>query len=821
MKSIDIRNTFIDFFKSKQHIAVPSAPVVPENDPTLLFTNAGMNQFKPYFLGDQTPPFSRAVNSQPCIRVSGKHNDLEDVGLDTYHHTSFEMLGNWSFGDYYKKEAIIWAWELLTEHFKFPKAHLLATVFEDDEEAFELWRTHTDIQPNHIVKCGKKDNFWEMGATGPCGPCSELHIDLHPNQGAAIQRDPDNQGLSSRYMELWNLVFIQYNRQASGMLDSLPACHVDTGAGLERLAAQLQGVSSNYDTACFKDIIHSVESLVGVPYDGGKNGVLHRVIADHIRTVCFGISDNVLPSNDGRGYVLRRLIRRALRFASQAGKNEPFLYQLVPVVNDTLGGHYPNIVKRESYIADLVKAEEQQFLRTLSTGLGLFETMVTDLKKHNQTTIDGQMAFKLYDTYGFPFDLTQVMAKENQMNVDEDGFNQALNTQKERSRQARTETIQDGKDESLTLVSSIVEPVQHGVYIHAPGGGEARIPVNDEQRFGIAQNHTSTHLLHEALRQVLGEGVHQAGSLVDVNRLRFDFTYHQSITKDQLHQIEALVNQWIREDHPITITQEPIEDAKKRGAHAMFGEKYGDEVRVVCVPDISIELCAGNHVFRTQALEVFKIVSESAIAAGTRRIEALVGNLRVDTFNQKQITLALAEYKKRYDTLQQKAKQVGYSLPKAIDHIDDINDLKPILTALNEHGKSIEQQLKSHDQDQVAGLITDVIGQKQPFQTGIGDVVIVRIKEQPLPILRDLSDQIASRLNEYALLLVSENDASGHAIAKVSKKMSAHVKANQMIQELTQITGGKGGGRDQMAQAGGLQLEHIDEGIAAMRQKYA
>ncbi|MGA0242041.1 MAG: alanine--tRNA ligase, partial [Candidatus Marinamargulisbacteria bacterium] len=434
MKSIDLRQAYIDFFKSKGHVFVPSAPVVPVNDPTLLFTNAGMNQFKPYFLGTDTPTHRRAVNSQPCIRVSGKHNDLEDVGLDTYHHTSFEMLGNWSFGDYYKKEAIEWAWQLLTEVFKLPKAHLLATVYEDDDEAAQLWRDCTDILPEHIVRCGRKDNFWEMGSTGPCGPCSEIHLDLDPTKGKPIERDPETGGLNSRYMELWNLVFIQYDRQADGVLQNLPECHVDTGAGLERLAAQLQGVSSNYDTDCFQLIIQAIEGALGVAYAPDQGGVPHRVIADHIRTVAFGISDNVRPSNDGRGYVLRRLIRRALRFAAQAGKNTPFLHQLIPVVNESLGGHYPNISARLDYIAELVEAEEAQFLRTVASGLTLFKSLVTDLKSIKRSTIPGEMAFKLYDTYGFPFDLTQVMAKEQGLSVDNDGFNQALADQKERSR---------------------------------------------------------------------------------------------------------------------------------------------------------------------------------------------------------------------------------------------------------------------------------------------------------------------------------------------------------------------------------------------------
>ena len=430
MKSIDVRKGFIDFFKSKNHTFVNAAPVVPQNDPSLLFTNAGMNQFKPIFLGTEQATIKRAVNAQPCIRVSGKHNDLEDVGLDTYHHTSFEMLGNWSFGDYYKKEAIVWAWELLTEVYKLPKKNLLATVYEEDDEAFQLWLDSTDINPDHIVRCGKKDNFWEMGATGPCGPCSEIHLDCDPSAGLPIQIDPDSGGLSQRYMELWNLVFIQFNREQDGRLSNLPQSHIDTGAGLERLTAQLQGVSSNYDTDCFQSLIKQIENELGLNYRQDRGGIPHRVISDHIRTVAFGISDNVIPSNEGRGYVLRRLIRRALQFASQAGKNDPFLYRLIQNVNDSFGGHYKNIEKRCDYIAEIVKSEEAQFLKTVSSGLSLFNTLVDDIKAANKNQLSGKMAFKLYDTYGFPFDLTQVMAKEKNIELDESGFNKELDEQR-------------------------------------------------------------------------------------------------------------------------------------------------------------------------------------------------------------------------------------------------------------------------------------------------------------------------------------------------------------------------------------------------------
>ena len=821
MKSFEVRQAFIDFFESKNHKFVPAAPVVPTNDPTLLFTNAGMNQFKPYFLGTETPSYKRAVNSQPCIRVSGKHNDLEEVGIDTYHHTSFEMLGNWSFGDYYKKEAIIWGWELLTEVYKLPKDHLLATVYEDDDEAFELWQSCTDIHPEHIVRCGKKDNFWEMGATGPCGPCSEIHLDLTPDQGLPIERDSTTGGLSNRYMELWNLVFIQYDRQQDGSLTPLPACHIDTGAGLERLTAQLQGVSSNYDTDCFQALIQSVESELNVPYEQGDGGIPHRVISDHIRTVAFGISDNVLPSNEGRGYVLRRLIRRALRFASQAGKKSPFLYRLIPVVHDALGGHYEQIGQRCDYIAELVESEEAQFLRTVSSGLTLFNQELERLRANHQSEITGEVAFKLYDTYGFPLDLTQVMASENNITVDDNGFNNALNQQRERSRSARTEALSDGKDDTIEALSSFVGNVQHGVYIDQPGGGEARLPVNDEQRFGIAQHHTGTHLLHEGLRKVLGSQVHQAGSMVDVNRLRFDFSYGKAITKDELAQISMFVNQCIEESHVVKITEESLDDAKARGAHAMFGEKYGERVRVVDIPNISIELCGGNHVTNTKDLQQFQIVSESAVAAGTRRIEALVGFDRVEKYLEEKKQMLFKDYQKRWQALDEKAKVTNLSMPKKETLENSYDDIASALNQLISFGKTLEKEVKKSQQDMAGSLFDSIIESPLELRSGGGVAIFHIVDEQPVPVLRDLADRVVNALGDCAVVLSSRLNGQSHAVAKVSSSVLKSITAKELIDALTSVTGGGGGGRDNMAQAGGINAQKLDDGMAHISEKYA
>ncbi|MEK9727567.1 MAG: alanine--tRNA ligase [Candidatus Margulisiibacteriota bacterium] len=817
MNSIEIRSKFIDFFKSKGHTFVPASPVVPTNDPTLLFTNAGMNQFKPYFLGTESPLYQRAVNSQPCIRVSGKHNDLEDVGFDTYHHTSFEMLGNWSFGDYYKKEAIVWAWELLTEVYQLPKANLVVTVYKDDDEAEALWRTETDIHPDHVVRCGKKDNFWEMGATGPCGPCSEIHLDLHPDQGLPIERDTHSDGLSDRYMELWNLVFIQNDRQANGQLNALPLSHVDTGAGLERLAAQLPGVSSNYDTDCFKRIIDQVAAELHLPYSPDEGGVPHRVISDHIRTVAFGIADNVRPSNDGRGYVLRRLIRRALRFASQAGKDTPFLYQLLPTLNDTFGGHYQHIHDRMDFIADLVKSEEEQFLKTVSSGLTLFNQLVSKIKSDDQSQVSGDIAFKLYDTYGFPLDLTQVLAKEHNLTVDESGYNKQLEIQRERSRQARQEVLNNGMDESIIANSTHCADVHAGVYIDHPGGGEARIPANNEQRFGIAQHHTGTHLLHEGLRQVLGQQIQQAGSLVDVNRLRFDFTYNKAISKDELNQIEFIVNQWVLENHPVKISEESLDAAKKRGAHAMFGEKYGELVRVVDIPNISIELCGGNHVLQTSDLQSIKVVSESAVAAGIRRIEALVGKDRIKDYESSIQERAFLEYQKRWDHLFEKSQGTTIKMPEKLIASASLLAIETQLDALFNVSKEIEKAHLKNQQSIASDLIQELLQTATPLKDGKGEAIFQVIDDQPIPVLRDLADRMMAKIGQGMIVLVAKSSPKGQAIAKVS---SLDVSAKELINELTSITGGGGGGRDNMAQAGGISVEKVHAGLAHIHQKY-
>ncbi len=702
--SKQIREEFINFFVQRGHRFVPSSPVVPQDDPTLLFTNAGMNQFKDVFLGIGTRPYKRAVNSQKCIRVSGKHNDLEEVGHDTYHHTFFEMLGNWSFGDYYKKEAIAWAWELLTEVWNLPKDKLWATVYKDDDEAAELWPQVTDLPAERVLIFGEKDNFWEMGETGPCGPCSEIHIDLGPDH-CDKQHIEGHQcrvnGDCGRYIELWNLVFIQYNRDESGQLHRLPATHVDTGMGFERIVAVLQKVPSNYDTDLFTPILDEIGKLAGIKYREAAEDqqVAFRVIADHIRMLTFAITDGALPSNEGRGYVLRRILRRAARYARKLSLHEPFIYRLVPVVIEIMGDAFPEIRERRDHVMEVIRSEEENFNKTLDRGIEIFENLVARLQKEGKRIIPGEEAFRLYDTYGFPLDLTRIMAEEKNMSVDEEGFDREMEKQRERARQAGKFTAQfDHVDNWNVLVhcptnshfigyDALEAETQickfarnNGTYqivltetpFYAESGGQVadhgkiivedvELEVVDVQKQGeeivhickapqdlklvharaVAKvdpawrlptmyNHTATHLLHAALRRVLGSHVQQAGSLVTPERLRFDFTHFKKIEPEQLREIENIVNEQIRRNTPLEVVYTSFEKARELGAMALFGEKYGEEVRVIIIDDFSRELCGGTHVKRTGQIGSFLIVQEMSIASGIRRIEAITGPKAVE-----------------------------------------------------------------------------------------------------------------------------------------------------------------------------------------------
>ncbi len=693
MKSTEVRQSFLDFFKSKGHTIVPSAPVVPLDDPTLLFTNAGMNQFKNIFLGLEKRDYVRVADTQKCIRASGKHNDLEDVGFDTYHHTFFEMLGNWSFGDYYKAEAIEWAWELLTKVWGLPKDRLYATVYRSDEEAEKLWKKIAGLPSERVQRFDEKDNFWEMGETGPCGPCSEIHIDLTPDKsGAKLVNAGD-----PRVMEIWNLVFIQYNREADRSLKELPAKHVDTGMGFERVLAVLNNLRSNYDSDLFTPIIAKVSELSGKGYDF-ENGVAHRAISDHLRCLSFAIADGALPSNEGRGYVLRRILRRAARFGRKLGFQEPFFHKLVPVLVDIMGEAFPELKEKHQYVSLVIKAEEESFNNTLDRGLEIFEKIVTNVRSENATIIPGEDAFRLYDTYGFPIDLTQLMARERGLTVDEDGFNKSMDEQRERSHAAGKWEYEidfkpdewrqltkgsesrfvgytdyeieseirrlhvDGDRVLLTLADTpfyaesggqvgdagriegegfaieIVDVQKAGSHIVHVGrliNGKIETPkivakIDKERRWATARHHTATHLLHKALRDSVGTHVTQAGSLVAPDRLRFDVTHFQKIEPAQLEDIEGAVNEHIRKDLEIETFQMPYTEARKLGAMAIFEEKYGDVVRVVKIGDYSLELCGGTHLHHTGEAGMFALVSESSAAAGIRRIEALAGKMSED-----------------------------------------------------------------------------------------------------------------------------------------------------------------------------------------------
>ena len=714
MKANEIRKSFLDFFQSKQHMVVPSAPIVVKNDPTLMFTNAGMNQFKDVFLGNNPRKAPRVTDIQKCLRVSGKHNDLEEVGRDTYHHTMFEMMGNWSFGDYFKKEAIAWGWEFLTEVMKIDKNKLYVTVFGGDDkdgmapdnEAYEFWKEHVD--ESRIIYGSKKDNFWEMGETGPCGPCSEIHIDIRDEEARKKinGRDLVNKD-DPEVIEIWNLVFMQYNRLANGSLVDLPAKHVDTGMGFERLVRVMQGKKSNYDTDVFTPIINEISRLSGIKYgENEKSDIAMRVVADHLRAVSFAITDGQLPSNNGAGYVIRRILRRAVRYGYTFLKfTEPFVYNLLPVLVNEMGEQYPEIKAQQTLVSKVIYEEEASFLRTLSLGIKRFENYVEQNK--GAKLINGAFAFELFDTYGFPVDLTNLMAEEKGLEVDMEGFNNNLKEQKDRSRKAAEkmsgdwvelihedkpttfvgytemeceakilkfrEVVAKGKkhfeivldktpfyaemggqvgdkgvlvseNETLHVVNTVKE---NDLSIHItdalPQQPEAvfTAKVDVERRLKIEANHTATHLMHAALRQVLGTHVEQKGSMVDDERLRFDFSHFAKMTEEEIRKVETIVNQKIREDLPNqTAVDVPIDEARNMGAMALFGEKYGDKVRVVKFGEgYSCELCGGTHIPSTGRIGAFKILTEGAIAAGVRRIEAITGEAVIDYLDNQIDTL--------------------------------------------------------------------------------------------------------------------------------------------------------------------------------------
>lgn len=813
MEAKQIRSTFIEFFKSKQHQFVPSSPIVVKNDPTLMFTNAGMNQFKDFFLGNEQAKASRVANSQKCLRVSGKHNDLEEVGVDTYHHTMFEMLGNWSFGDYFKKEAIEWAWELLTEVYALPKQRLYVSVFGGDDgdglgkdiEAFDIWK---NIVPEDRILFGnKKDNFWEMGDTGPCGPCSEIHIDLRPDEERKML---DGYGLVNndhpQVIEIWNLVFMQFNRLSDGSLKDLPAKHVDTGMGFERLVRAIQNKSSNYDTDIFMPFINVLEEKSGISYGKDeKIDIAMRVVVDHIRAIAFTIADGQLPSNNKAGYVIRRILRRAVRYGyTFLGFQKPFLFELMPLLADNFGGIFPELSAQQDFIAKVIMEEEASFLRTLDNGLKKLEQIKEELANANSSVIPGKTAFELYDTYGFPLDLTSLIARENGLSVDEKGFVTEMEIQKNRSRAAAEQETGDWvlvkSDEAVEFVgydhlsasSSIIkyrsikdkkgdrfQVVLDKTPFYAESGGQVgdqgslksdsetikvldtkkendlivhfvdRIPsdpsevflaeVNVFKRKASMNNHSATHLLHAALKKVLGEHVQQKGSLVNENLLRFDFSHFAKMTEDEIAQVELIVNAKIRENiHLNEQRNVPIEDAKAQGATALFGEKYGDFVRVITFDkDFSVELCGGTHVKATGEIGLLKIVSEGSISAGVRRIEAITASSAEQYVNdqikliseiqellkspkdlKKSVESLLVErneLKKEIENLHaRQAVAIKQELIKVVKEVNGYNFIAAEVALPNADAlKKLAFELKNEVANVVVVLAADIVGKPQ------------------------------------------------------------------------------------------------------------
>jgi len=851
MKSTEIRKQFFDFFSNKEHSFVRSASLIPKDDPTLLFNNAGMNQFKGVLLGNESPKSFRVYNSQKCIRVSGKHNDLEQVGLDAYHHTFFEMLGNWSFGDYYKKEAIKWAWELLTDIWKLNKKRLWVTVYKEDIEAYNIWKDFTDISADRLLFFGKKENFWEMGETGPCGPCSEIHYYVGNN---ISNQQAKGVNVSDDYWELWNLVFIENNRLSNGKLEDLPKKHIDTGAGLERIAAVLQRKTSNYDTDLFLPIISQQEKLLGVKYE--KNLIAHRAIADHIRMLTFSIGDGVIPTNDGRGYVVRRILRRAARYGRSLGYKKPFLKDLVDPVVKIMGDIYPEIYEKSKYIKKVIESEELNFNETLDRGIIQFENIL------NNTTgkiISGKDAFKLYDTFGFPFDLTVQMASENGCQVDELQFKSLMKKQKKKARDKakfdpnkniiwthikkvkKTEFVgynelsisasissynesenkisiildktpfyaeqggqigDTGKIIGKEFVLNVIDTIKNGLHhIHICKfekgskitSANITATIDLERRLNINKNHTATHLLHKALKITLGDQIQQAGSLVGPNYLRFDINHYEKISSDELNSIERIVNKEIQTNSKINISKKSYDEAKKEGAEAIFEEKYGDEVRVINVSNFSKELCGGTHVKRTGEIGFFKIKEESSLATGIRRLVCVTG-----------------------------FESINYLLKG----FNSIHDLKMILNSnedelvtrvesLLELRKNLEKEIKKKQVNindvQISKIVKNSrnIG-KYKFVTGLFQI-------NDLNLLKETGDKIRDSLDSGIAILASVIENRSVIVCVVTddiKKKSFN--ANQLAKIIGNQIGGGGGGKPHLATAGGKGKIDFDELFSEM-----
>ena len=868
--SLELRQAFVTYFSTRGHTVVPSGPLIPQADPTLLFTNAGMNQFKRVFLGEESRPYSRAVSIQKCLRAGGKHNDLENVGFTRRHHTFFEMLGNFSFGDYFKEEAIAFGWEFLTQIAGLPADRLWVTVFRDDQEAYDLWHTQMGISESRLVRLGEKDNFWQMGETGPCGPCSEILIDQGEAFGCgqstcAVGCDCD------RYLEIWNLVFMQFDRDSAGTLNPLPKPSIDTGMGLERLAAVTQGVASNYDSDLFRPILERIGKGTGQVYGASLTADRSmRVIADHLRAMTFLITDGVLPSNEGRGYVLRRIMRRASRHGRLLGVEREFLYDLVPSVVDHMDSVYPDLRAMRDTVSEIVQGEETRFIGTLEQALPLLNQILAEAKQQGSQVLEGEAVFKLYDTYGFPLDLVEDAAREEGLAVDHAGYQHALEAQRDRARKtarfsqadSRSELVsvfellpltqfvgyaqQEARGTLLGLVrdehvikeakqGETVECVLDTTPFYPEGGGQvgdqgmlvgpsARIVVQDTTKLAkgwflhkgqviegsvhvgdiltatvhghlrqsAARNHTATHLLHAALREILGPHVKQHGSLVAPNRLRFDFSHFKGLTSRNIEEIEGLVNEQIRQNLPVQVEEMGIQDALGRGALAFFGDKYGEQVRVVEMGSFSQELCGGTHCSRTGDVGLFRIASEGGIAAGVRRIEALTGEGALAHAQHQE-----AEWRELAAVLKTSPNEV-------------VEKAKKLVATLRDTERDLERAKQKILDQQGAGQEASI------REIGGMPILIQRVDGLTIQELRTFSDKLRHKVSSGLLVLGSVKEGKVSLLVIVGKEQSQKIPAGKVAQHVAQLVGGSGGGRPDMAQAGGNQPERLDAALQSV-----
>ena len=861
MTSQEIRQQFLDFFKSKGHLIVPSAPIVLKDDPTLMFSNSGMTQFKDYFLGYKEPKSHRIADTQKCLRVSGKHNDLDDVGRDTYHHTMFEMLGNWSFGNYFKKEAIDWAWELLTEVYKIPKENLYVTIFEGDEkenlerdnEAYNFWKAH--IAEDRIINGNKKDNFWEMGESGPCGPCSEIHVDLRTaEEKAKISGLELVNNDHPQVVEIWNLVFMQYNRKADGSLENLPAKHIDTGMGFERLCMALQQKSSNYDTDVFTPLIAKVEEVSGKKYTGileDEKDIAIRVVVDHIRAVSFAIADGQLPSNGGAGYVIRRILRRAISYSYRfLGMKEPFLFELVAVLKNQMGAFFPEIVKQEKLVTEVIKEEENSFLKTIEHGLVRLDHIIKETISKNEKVLPGAEVFELYDTYGFPADLSRIIAEEKQLTVDEKGFDEEMEKQKQRSKKSSAQKVYDwevvaelpenfvGYDKTENEVKitryrkvenkdgEFYQIVLNETPFYPEGGGQVgdkgtlennegtfdvletkkenglvislikdlpqnisgnfTAKVNISDRKNTQANHSVTHLLHEALREILGTHVEQKGSFVGPDYLRFDFSHFSKMTEEELALVEEKVNAKIKENLPLQEYRDlPIAEATEKGAMMLFGEKYGDKVRMIQFGS-SKELCGGTHVKSTGEIGHFKIMAESSTAAGIRRIEAISGDKATEYFKN----------------LENQIKEVSTLLKS--------KDLVKSIEKLLEENTTLKSEIDALKKEKAKGEIDDW---KNAFVQKGDKQLLVKRTSLDAGSVKDLVFQLKKEIPNSVTIIISDAGEKPMITVGVSADLEATYHAGNIVKELAKEIQGGGGGNPGFATAGGKNLAGIENAL--------